>query len=219
MIMEETTTSTLQPDSPARTPLWARVMSDVFSPLLVPTYAMALAMWITPLRVLPESGRLIATGAVAVITALVPFMVLMALRKLGKISNMDISNRRERMLPYTVAVVCYLCAAWTMHSYHAPHWLAMFFVAAAVATTAAMTINTVWKISAHLTAMGGLTGMFVWFTIAGLAGMGDMYWLTGSILLAGAVATARLALYRHTLGQVAAGYLLGLVCTVGLMAI
>lgn len=212
-----TTQEKQNPGSPGYT--WARVLSDVFSPLLVPTYAMILAMWITPLRVLPESGRLIATGAVAALTALVPLAAILALIKMGSVSNMAITDRRQRMIPYSIAVVCYLCTAWTMHSYHAPRWLMMFFIAAAVATAAALVITTAWKISAHTTAMGGLTGMLAWFAISGLADAGAVIWLTGAIVISGAVGTARLALERHTLGQVCAGFLLGLACSLGMMAI
>ena len=50
----------------------ARYVSAVFSPLLIPTYAVAMAMWITPLQALPERNRMIATLGVFVITGIIP---------------------------------------------------------------------------------------------------------------------------------------------------
>ena len=50
----------------------AQIVSDVFSPLLAPTYCMAMAMWITPLQILPESTRMGATLGVAIITGAIP---------------------------------------------------------------------------------------------------------------------------------------------------
>lgn len=38
----------------------ARYVSAVFSPLLIPTYAVAMAMWITPLNTTPENVRFMA---------------------------------------------------------------------------------------------------------------------------------------------------------------
>lgn len=206
-------------ETPATKCTWASVVSDVFSPLLAPTYAMILAMWITPLRVLPESGRLIATAVVALYTAVVPFMAIMTLMKLGRVSNFAITDRAQRLLPFSIAVVCYGCAAWTIHSYHAPMWLVWFFIAAAVATSAALVINTVWKISAHATALGGVTGMLTWCTTAGMVDTGSMLWLTGAIVISGLVCTARLRLARHTLEQVTAGFVLGFAVTLALMSI
>lgn len=108
-------------------PRWAQIVSDVCSPLLLPTYAMALAMWITPLRVLPESNRLVATAMVAVLTALVPCLAIMILFRLGKVSDRALSNRRQRILPFSFVIVCYGCAAWMLHGIGAPMWLSMFF--------------------------------------------------------------------------------------------
>ena len=66
----EPTDKSLSQAQPARRPRWAQLLSDFFSPLLIPTYATALAMWVTPLRSVPESNRLIVTILVGVITGL-----------------------------------------------------------------------------------------------------------------------------------------------------
>ncbi|MDO4319058.1 MAG: hypothetical protein Q4C34_00645 [Bacteroidales bacterium] len=202
-----------------RGPRWAQIVSDVFSPLLIPTYGMAMAMWITPLRAVPESSRLIATLIVAAVTALVPLGAIMLLMKLGRVSDTAISNTRERLVPYSIAVVCYCAAAWVVRSIGAPWWLTMFFCGAAFATAVSLVITLVWKISAHSTAVGGLVGMMLWFTVSGLADVHAMIWLSMVIVLAGVVGTARLLLDRHTLAQVLAGLALGIACCFGAMCI
>lgn len=200
-----------------RGPRWAQIVSDVFSPLLMPTYGMAMAMWITPLRAVPESNRLIATLIVAAVTALVPLGVIMLLLKLGKVSDFAISNLRERLVPYSVAVVCYCAAGWIMRLIGAPSWLTMFFVGAAFSTAAALVITLVWKISAHATAAGGLVGMMLWFTVSGLADVHAMIWLSAVIVLAGVISTSCMLLGRHTLSQVLAGLALGFAGCYGAM--
>lgn len=198
----------------ARTPLQkaAQIISDILSPLLVPTYCMAMAMWITPLQVLPERTRLGSTLGVAFITAIVPLMLLLALLRLGRVSDFCLSDRRQRTLPMAVAALAYAAAGFYLTVLHAPHWLVGFFCGASIATLIAMIVNVWWKISAHSIAMGGMAGMMLWFAVARLATVDAIIWLTAVVMLGGIVASARLVLERHTLAQVAAGWLCGAVC-------
>ena len=54
-----------------------------------------------------------------------------------------------------------------------------------------------------------MVGMLAWFGLVGLANVNTMIWLSAVILLSGAVLTSRLILGRHTLAQVAWGFVLG----------
>ena len=72
----------------------------------------------------------------------------------------------------------------------------------------ALLVTPFWKISLHLICMGGVTAMF---TLLSVAGAGQHFWaLVVSILLSGALASARLHLGSHNPWQVAAGYFSGL---------
>lgn len=199
------------------TPVWAQLVSDIFSPILMPTYGMALAMWCTNLRNLPESNRVLATVLVAVVTGLIPFIAILLLIKAGKIHSRSIANPRERILPMSVAACCYLGAGMLVSSIGAPRWLTMFFVSGATATVLAMIITLRWKISAHTTAVGVLVGMALWCCVSGLADVSAIVMLSVLILIAGFLATARLLLERHTFGQVASGLALGIACAYGMM--
>ena len=186
----------------------SHVVSDVFSPLLLSTYCMALAMWITPLQVLPERTRIGATIGVAVITAVIPLGILLLLLRLGRISDMSISNRKQRTLPYLIAIAAYLAAALYLHILHAPLWLQFFFYGVAAACLTSLFITMRWKISAHAGGMGGMAGMMMWLTATGLATVNSMLWFLGVILLGGVVGSARLILKHHTAAQVCCGWLL-----------
>ena len=194
----------------------AQIFSDVFSPLIIPTYGMAIAMWLTPLRTIPESSRLIFTLLIACITGLIPLVFIIVLMRVGKVADMDISNRHQRMAPLMVALICYLFASWILQRAHAPAWLSLFFCGAAIAVAVAGIITPFWKISAHTTSIGGLVGLLAWLAVAGIADVNAMAMLTAGILLAGLMGTSRLILRRHTIGQVTAGFFLGLACTFGL---
>lgn len=190
-----------------------QIVSDVFGPLSVPTYGMIVAMWLTPLNVLPERNKILVTLLIALFTGLLPLLFIAGLIRMGKVSDNSISDRRQRPLPYSVTTVCYIAAALFLGSVRAPLWLQLFFYGAAFATLVALLISFGWKISAHTTALGGFVGLLGWLAIDGLADVNAMMLLSVGVILAGLVGTSRLALGRHTLGQVAAGFILGLICT------
>ncbi|MDE6454106.1 MAG: hypothetical protein K2L27_07885 [Muribaculaceae bacterium] len=214
--MEANDNTTAKPGALRRT---AQIVSDVFSPLLVPTYCMAMAMWITPLQILPERTRLGATLGVAVITAVLPLCVLLVMHTTGHVTDMCLSRRHERTVPMLTAIAAYVGAAVYLHVLHAPYWLTSFFTGSAIAATVALIINFQWKISAHSIAVGGMAGMMLRLTEGGLATVNAMIWLTAVILLGGIVGSARLVLERHTAGQVCAGWLLGAACVFAAMCI
>lgn len=191
----------------------AQIFSDLFSPPLVPTYGMAIAMWATSLRALPERSRWLATILIAMITCVLPVTFIVALQKMGRVSDNSISSPKQRPLPMLFTMICYIAAAIFLNKVRAPLWLQLFFYGAALATLVALLITFKWKISAHATAVGGLVGMLMWFAVAGLADVNAMAILTIGIVIAGMVCTTRLLLNRHTVGQVLAGSALGFACT------
>ncbi|MCM1033918.1 MAG: hypothetical protein NC405_09245 [Odoribacter sp.] len=200
-------------------PAWAQWISDVFSPFMMPTFSMVVAMWCTNMRSLPGDSRVLATVAVALMTGLLPFAAIILLIKTGRVHTRSIVDRRERVLPMSIAATCYLGAAWFVYSAGAPRWLCMFFISSVIATGIAMAVTTRWKISAHTTAAGGFAGMTAWCVANGLADVNAMIVLSIVVIIAGALATARLMLERHTFAQVVAGLALGFACSFGIMFI
>ena len=185
------------------------LLTGVFSPLLVPTYACAMALWITHLAILPERTRFLVSLIVFLLTAAAPLAVIIFMMRAGKVSDSSISHRRERGVPFLVTALCYLGVYLFMTHIRAPHWLAMFYAGACASTVMAFVINLFWKISAHGMVMGGLCAMVLFIAVKGLAVVWMMPWITGVVLIAGAVGSARLYLGRHTPWQVYAGLLLG----------
>ena len=187
-------------------------LSAVFSPILSPTFVFAGALWITPLAEASERTRLISALGVFLITAMIPLATIIVLMRLGKVSDTAITDRRQRTLPFIVAILSYVGAALYIRGIHGPVWVTLFFLGAAAAATCALAINTRWKISAHATSMAGMTTFYVWLTTHGLCLYGMLPWISGCVLLCGAVGTARLVLDKHTPAQVYAGWALGAAC-------
>ena len=145
----------------------ASAISDVFSPLLMATYAMAVALWLTPMAYLPLGVRAWSTVGVFFITAVIPASTVFVLMKMGRVSDASISDRRERPLPFIVAVLCY-CGAWLyLSALNAPRWMLCFMAAAAAVALMELLISFFWKISAHTGAAAGLAALVFWLASRG----------------------------------------------------
>lgn len=187
----------------------SQTLSAVFSPLVVPTIAAFLSVWLSPLSSLSTGTRLSVVSIVFGLTCIAPMAVIIVMMKMGKVSDSSISNRKERVIPYTITGLCYIATAIVMALKHAPHWFVYFFCGAAVAVAIAFFINFSWKISAHGTTMGGLVALTIFLSAKGLAVAPMLPWILAAVVAAGAVGSARLYLKRHTPAQVYAGLALG----------
>lgn len=199
----------------------SNVVSMVFSPLFVPLYGMVESLEATPLHTLPTSSRMTSIIVVALLTAVLPLLILYLMKRAGKISDIDISNRKQRTLPLLLMLVCYILTVLYIWGVHAPAWLIMYFVSGVV-TAVVLSIITVamkWKISMHGAGVGNLIGLSIALHGYFLADINMLGWITAAILLAGVVGSARVILNRHTLAQVVAGTVISAVITFFMMGI
>lgn len=187
----------------------ALILSDVFSPLLSPTYAMVISLWLTPMCLLPLGTRAWTTIGVFFLTALVPGLSLLLLVRLKKIKDTDVSDHRERFLPFTIAIACYLLTILFLFHINAPRWMLAFMWGATAAAIIAGVISFWWKISAHATANAGLVGFVCWLAHRHALLIEPFTAVSIVILLLGFVCWARLYLYKHTPLQILAGSALG----------
>lgn len=192
--------------------LTASVFSTIFSPLLVPTYGVAMALCLSVLTYLPAGVKWGVAGMTFGITCVLPLLAILALWRLKVISDPQLNNRTERTTPYVITGLCYLGCAFYLWRAHAPSWLWALMAGGALATLICIGVNTRWKISAHMAAMGGLVALAFRITTAGVAVVSMNVWLTVVVIMAGCVGTSRVLLQRHTLAQVLAGAATGFLC-------
>ena len=194
-----------------KTPLTtaAHLISDLFAPLLIPTYAMLIAIFATRLAFVYLSVRLWSTAGVFIITAMIPFALIWTLIRMGKVTDTSISDRNQRFIPYTASVLCYLGAALYLWRLNAPGWLIALFIGAALVSVFSMIITRWWKISAHVGATGGLCAALFFMAWKHILIHTPLMWVSLGFILVGAMAWARLYLERHTLMQTLAGAVLG----------
>ena len=197
----------------------AKIMSGVFSPILVPTYGVFLAIWASILSYNPAATRWLVVGMTFLLTGLLPMAGIYILYRTGRISDPGLNTRTERAVPYIITGVCYAACGLYLYNIHAPLWLVMLPAGGCLAVIISLVVNHWWKISAHLAAMGGVVAELFRIAVDRVALPGIEWWIAGAVILTGLLATSRVVLGRHTLGQVLAGTANGFLCVYLLSAI
>lgn len=186
----------------------AKILSRIFSPLLMPTYGIIISFTATymALSSIPTGIKILVSAIVFALTALLPALVIFVLWRTKKIQDAGLNDRRERILPLAASVLCYIAALVYLFSIHSPWWIWGFMSAATAAVIVTAIVSTKWKISGHATGMGGLTAFVFMLYSNHFMVYHSPALLFATILAAGAVCTSRLILGKHTLSQVAAGF-------------
>lgn len=184
----------------------ATFVSTVMSPLMMPTYGIFLALWVSIMSLAPVGSRLFVLSVVFFLTFVLPVIFVSVLVRLKKVKHFNLDDQHDRKLPYIFAIVCYAVTALYLNSVHAPIWLIAFVIGGVLAAAIAFIVNFWWKISGHMTGISGIIALLFFIHTYGLEAF-DLFWLIiATILLAGVVGTARLVLRQHTIAQEVVGF-------------
>ena len=138
--------------------LFANIVSFVFHPLFMATYGIILALMFTFLTIYPLPVKLLIAGGGFVFTAIVPGIFIFLLVKNGAARDIELSDRKERALPYLIFVISIAACIYFLYRMLMPFWLLALLMGACTALFMALCINFAWKISAHAIGIGGLLG-------------------------------------------------------------
>ena len=188
------------------------VISFIFNPLLMPTYGMIIAFWLSTLQILLITDKITVIAAVALMTCVVPLVLFVLMRRFKILTDVHLNVQKERFIPYTITVVCYVVCALYLFNINAPTWMWMFMFGGASAAFISLVVNFFWKISAHMAGIGGLIGLLCKINSCGDGIFDLMPVICTMIIVAGILGTSRIAMERHTLWQVLTGALNGFLC-------
>jgi membrane-associated phospholipid phosphatase len=184
----------------------ARVISDVISPPVV-SAVMALVVVLTsaPDGETAFIWALVYIGLVCVLPAL--FVVFMVAA--GRITDVHVRLRRQRILPFSVSILC-TAAAWLILRQIDAGLLTGIAAITLVEIIVLLVVTLVWQISVH--AMTITTAVVIAWLVFG--------WMQALLLapLIPIVSAARVLLRRHTVAQVIAGSIVGAAITLWLYA-
>jgi membrane-associated phospholipid phosphatase len=163
-------------------------------------------------RLRPEFSvaySIVSVVGTSMFTLLIPAGCIIFLWKTQRIDSLHIDNPKQRTSPYIYTIMAYGFWAYFIYDIlHLPLLMLTICLGAILALTAVTIINHWWKISAHLTGIGGLLGGICSFSLFSINTPTALIIIV--LVIALLLMYARLYLNAHTPLQVVAGLLLGL---------
>jgi hypothetical protein len=195
----------------------ALVLSVVFQPLLMPTLVFGVLFFAVPqATTLPEVIKLRLFYLVTVATLLIPMVLMIGMRWSGLVRSLHFEELKDRRVPFLIITLFYLLTTLFLQQKSDLDpilWQGMGVMTVAVAFLTA--VSFFWKMSAHMTGLGGLLAV-VWVMGSYFSTFSVVYLLLLSLGLSGIVASSRLYLDAHRPVEVYAGLLAGfIICWLG----
>ncbi|MFX1563939.1 MAG: PAP2 family protein [Promethearchaeota archaeon] len=177
----------------------AKIISHVASPtfLAIPTFVLLLI--VTNPTSLP-----ILLFVALLFGSILPLAIIFALYKMGKIGDMEVSERSKRWMPFLGAIASYAFGSWLLLVLVAPSIVTALMFCYFGNTIITAIISLRWKISVHAVGVSGpITVLFY--------SLGCLYSLW--LLLIIPVGWSRVELKAHTWAQIVVGFLLSIATT------
>ena len=141
-------------------------------------------------------------------TFCLPVLSAILLLRLKLIDSLEMKTKEERKFPYMAAAIFYFSESYFLIRLELPVLIQAMMMGATLLIVITMVINIFFKISAHMTGIGGLCGIML--AISYRLQISYPIILIALFLIAGFVAFSRLRLHAHSSTEVYAGFFLGL---------
>jgi len=194
----------------------ARIISIIFHPLLIPSYAMLLLINAQNhyMLLLTAQSRYIALLIVVLTSFIFPLLLILILLKLSVIKSLQMHNRQERVLPLFLTAIFFYGTYYLLKQQPYFALFNFFMLGATLLVIISLLINYLTKISIHMVAQGGIFGALAGYTFTFNQ---DYTWLLYLItFIAGLTGFARLKLKAHSPTEVYSGFGLGVLVMMGL---
>src|SRR6056297_2885302 len=144
----------------------AKIISAVFNPLLMPTYALLILFTTnTYFTFLPFEAKKAIFLTTFIIICLLPLAFIPLFMYQRLIQNIEMENKRERLLPFSVVTILYFLSFFLMKQMGVPPTILKVILAGGILILIIVLITIRWKISAHMAGVGALSATLVAFTV------------------------------------------------------
>lgn len=198
---------------------FSKIISYLFHPLLMPTYGLALLLFtknyistFTPTKI-----KLFIISITFIFSFIMPALNAIILFKMKRIKSLEMESPKDRVLPYSTAIVYFLALFYLFFKSPFPPIIYLLILGAALSIFFTLLINFKWKISAHAVGIGGIIGAILGISYRLMIDLQFILFI--AIVLAGIIGYARLRLNAHSPAQVYTGFLLGILIELLLMII
>lgn len=195
---------------------FAKLVSFLFHPIFMPLFGLIIIFHSGVYSVnVPLEYKRFVYWVVILCNVLLPLSIIPALIYFKNIKNYNINERRERLIPLFFTTVCFYIGYYYVSKITPVRLVNLFLFSSTVVIMVILFISLFWKISIHMAGIGGVTGMIIALTF--IYGIDTTIILSISILMAGLIASSRLALNAHNLSQLITGFFVGTLVVFGLM--
>ena len=185
----------------------AKIISYIFHPLLIATWAVLLLIYTNPMLFLGSNPR-VAFFLVFINTFCFPAIAILLMRQLGFIESFEMPDNKQRIIPLVAAIIFYVWAYMAIRKTGFPYTYSLFMMGTVISLMISFVVNVFHKLSLH---MVGVSGLMMCMMLLIMYSQTDVsYLFIGTILLVGLVATARLYLGAHSFREVNTGFLVGI---------
>lgn len=191
----------------------SQLVSYIFHPLLLPTYAFLYIMYINPYIIGGwQSPRMyLALAQVFINSFFFPAIIILLLKQLGFIDSFQLKTREERIIPFIATLIIYIWTYAVFLRSDMPGIFSNILLGALLAMILAFMLTILSnKISLH-TLGAGLFFALVLKTIH-LAQVNIVPFIFAVTAIAGIIATARLYLKAHIPREIYFGFVIGMLC-------
>ena len=184
-----------------------KIVSILFHPVFVPTITVFLVVKIYSNIIILENQAGIILIGTCVFSLILPLLSVFILLLTKKIDSLEMPKKEERFLPILFASIWMILGFYFMKEIfsYAPI-MKSIYLGAIYVMLISLLITKKWKISLHMLAIGGATGVFIMLEF--LFGQNLMLLLI-TILISGVLGYSRLSLKAHSLNQIYAGFIVG----------
>ena len=193
----------------------ARIISDLANPLTIPPLLFMATGW----EFNAGNNQILYMGAVAIFFfTVLPLGLLIHLQQTARIKTLDITNIKSRNLPFLLTLISYLIGSVLLLQvrFDGSFVIKIIILCYIVNPVIGWLISQKWKISIHTAAIGTNIALFfmlykIGYKIHSLAYTQVILLIL--LILLPAVMWARYRLGVHSLAQVSAGAVIGVVLT------
>ena len=185
-----------------------KVISFVFQPLLMPTFGISMLLLTNLALFYTEIWKWFALGGTFLFTAILPATPILMMMRKGQIKDLYISKREQRTFPYLFSLLAY--TFWTIFMWRVlqvPFFIVAMGIGSVLSIIIITLINMKWKISAHLSGIGGLTGGV--FAFCYVMAVNPVWLMILMLVISALTALSRIELKAHTPAQTLAGFTVG----------
>ncbi len=188
----------------------SKVVTVLLHPLLMPVYCTLLTLFgATPYGGLPHDINVRVLRAVGIFACANPLMVIGAFIIMGKVSELEMPSRAERVWPLLASGCAIGLSLLALNVHNTPRPLLGMILGESLALLLAGLCSLRWKVSLHAIGSGAL---LAYVSETGMAYHLDFApWAAAAFVCAGLTAWARLYANAHTWRQLLGGYAAGVI--------